>query len=265
MFYCDENILIKEQNSFLRAAAISTIGDRSEQQDSFGYSLSSAEGLFVICDGMGGHNDGAVASKLGVERFLDHCKKRNGKISEVKLLVEAIKNADKEVFDLHMGVERALGAGSTIVSAVVTPVGLSVCSVGDSRMYLIRDDRITQITKDHNYHNYLVEKLDKGLIDRTTFEIEDSRGNALVSYLGKGNLSEQECFLNSYPLVSGDKIILMSDGLYKMLSDAEMSHIICSNKSLSDSLRILEAKAEANKEYLKVKRDNTTAILIEIV
>ena len=265
MIFCDENILIKDENPFLRVSAISKVGDRSEQQDSFGYSLSRGGGLFVICDGMGGHIDGALASRLSVNRFLNRYEKQNYRSSEGEFLVETTKIAYREVFELHKGAEHTRSAGSTLASVVITPGELNVCSVGDSRVYLIRDGRIIQITKDHSYHNYLVEKLDKGLIDRNTFDIENIRGNSLVSYLGKGDLDEKDLFCDSYQLVFGDKIILMSDGLYKMLSDAEMAHIICSQKNVADSLAILDAKAEANKVYLKAKRDNITAILIEVL
>ncbi|MCD7804405.1 MAG: protein phosphatase 2C domain-containing protein [Oscillospiraceae bacterium] len=244
--------------------AISTvIGDRDEQQDSFGYELSVGEGLVVVCDGMGGMNGGKIASGLAVKEFLDDYKIVCPCEDAVTFLAEATKKASLKIRDYKLSNGERLKAGSTLVAILIQGRRLFWSSVGDSRAYLLRDSKYVQITLDQNYKTVLSEKLDAGLINETEFDNESDRAEALISYLGIENLQLIDYNNEELDLRNGDKIVVMTDGLYKIVDEAEIFAIVDNFNNISEALQALEAKA-ASKSRNSKNRDNMTVAIISI-
>jgi protein phosphatase len=169
-------------------------------------------------------------------------------------MISQLKNADGAL----------LKAGSTIVSIVVNRKKLMWCSVGDSRAYLMRDGEMVQLTLDHNYHTVLVEKMNAGLLDRREFEQENMRGEALISFLGIGNLALIDYSESPLELKKDDKIIIMSDGLYKIVTDAEIARILDNFNNIGEAVQALELKARKKAKNDREARDNMTVALIKI-
>ena len=189
MLYHSDQQLIKDENSAFQMTALSAIGDREDQQDSSGYILKQDEGLILVCDGMGGHEGGKLASGLAVQTFLSQYSENFVISNQTDFMIDIAKKTDLAIAQLKNEQVDLLKAGSTLVAILINRRKLMWCSVGDSRAYLIRDGEMVQLTQDHNYHTVLVEKLNAGLIGESEFTQENVRGEALISFLGIGNLS----------------------------------------------------------------------------
>lgn len=264
MLYLNEQQLMKEENTAFQFTALSIIGDREEQQDSIGYLLKNDEGLVVVCDGMGGHKGGKIASDLAVQVFIECYSNNCFDCYNSDGLIEAAHRADEMISQLKDQYGDFLKAGSTLVSILIKNKKLLWCSVGDSRAYLIRNSEMVQLTQDHNYHTVLVEKFNAGLIDTIQFEKEDERGEALISFLGIGNLRLIDYNITPFELQKDDKIIIMTDGLYKIVNDSEIARILDNFNNIDETVLALEMKAKKNTKNLQFSRDNMTIAVIKI-
>lgn len=264
MLYHSDQQLIKDENSAFQMAALSVIGDRADQQDSFGYALKQDEGLVVVCDGMGGHEGGKTASEMAVQTFLAQYSETYLIAQQTEKLIETAKKTDDMISQLRNEQGDLLKAGSTLVSVLVNRKKLMWCSVGDSRAYLVRNGEMVQLTQDHNYHTVLIEKLNAGLINKVEFEKENNRGEALISFLGIGNLALIDYSESPLEIKKDDKIIIMSDGLYKIVSDSEIARILDNFNNIGEAVQALEMKAKKNAKNNNESRDNMTVVLIKV-
>lgn len=264
MLYHSDQKLVRDENSAFQMAALSVIGDRDDQQDSFGYALKQEEGIVVVCDGMGGHEGGKIASELAVQMFLEQYTESYLIAKQTDMLIETAKKTDAMISQLRNETGDLLKAGSTLVSILINRKKLMWCSVGDSRSYLIRDGEMVQFTQDHNYHTVLVEKAKAGLLNEDEFKEENVRGEALISFLGIGNLSLIDYAEIPLELKKDDKIIIMSDGLYKVVSDSEIARIVDNFNNIGEAVQALEMKAKKNAKNSGELRDNMTVALIKV-
>ena len=253
-----------ESNSIMDFAVLSVIGDRNEQQDAFGYSFDDYSGIFVVCDGMGGHECGQLASKYAVKEFISSFReKARDEAMDMKLRRSAVA-ADNRVSMIANERGDNVISGCTLVAVAVENEQLHWCSVGDSRAYLYRNGEFVQLTKDQNYRAVLDEQLSAGIITKDDYDVEISKGDALINYVGIGSLSFID--YNERPLetTKNDVIVIMTDGLYRLVADMEIKQIIENFSNTSDALRALVMKSKRAAEKLCVKRDNLTAVLIRI-
>src|SRR5579872_6554494 len=156
----------------VQLAAKSDVGCiRTNNEDNLGF--DTRFGIFVVCDGMGGQAAGEVASKMGVDVMLQYFRSGNGKwppqefrfegVSErAAALGNAIMKANEQVFEAsHEGKREHHGMGSTIVGVLVQDNFVSIGHVGDSRIYLIRNGQMQQLTNDHSL---VMEQVRRGLM-----------------------------------------------------------------------------------------------------
>src|SRR5713226_3099879 len=155
----------------IEVAGKSDVGSvRKNNEDNFGYDLRY--GIFVVCDGMGGQAAGEVASKIAVDTILDSFRApwRANTLpasgnepplsSSGQTLAQAVRCANRAVFETGQQKSTA-GMGSTLVAALVRNNALSIANVGDSRIYLIRQGSIEQLTHDHSW---VMEQVRLGLL-----------------------------------------------------------------------------------------------------
>ena len=126
----------------------------------------------------------------------------------------------------------------------------------------MRKGEIVQLTQDQNYYTVLLGKRKAGLLDETEFYKESKRGEALISFLGIGNLELIDYSEIPVDLEKEDRIIIMSDGLYK--TDSEILRILSNFKNIEEAVQALEIKAEKNAKSNQKSRDNMTIALIGI-
>ncbi len=238
------------------------IGARSSQQDSFGVSDLAKDVVLekgvmaVLADGMGGLSAGEKASMATIISCLHYFDTHTFEGSVPDGLVEMTESVNAEVKEV-LG-DLCGTSGSTMVAAYVRDDELYWVSVGDSRIFLYRDGELTQLNRDHNYAADLMEKVDAGEL---TMEeaLADPQRNALTSYIGIALLERIDGNREALELLAGDRIMLVSDGVYNTLSEAEILALM--QYAVGKSMMSLGVQIESRK---KPNQDNYTALLLEV-
>ncbi len=206
----------------LKSFSVTDIGKKRKLNQDFVYVSETPVGnlpnLFIVADGMGGHNAGDFASKCAVEtmvREIRGCFEKN----PVRILGKAIRAANDQIRRRAKEDASLYGMGTTVVVATVLGHYLQLANVGDSRLYIINDE-IRQITRDHS----LVEEMVRmGGIDRETARNHPDK-NIITRAIGGLDTVEIDFF--NEELHPGDLVLLCSDGLTNMLEDAEIGRIL---------------------------------------
>lgn len=239
------------------------IGSRKEQQDDFGFSdiddsnfVSHGGVLALLTDGMGGLSKGREASLIAKNSMLSHYEKKSIAESMPEALNRSLIAANSAVVEMARlnGMEGEVG--TTLVAAVIKDDELYWVSVGDSRIYLWRHGKLTQISMDHDFKMYLSKEVLNGNISSEEAENHPER-DALVSYLGLQELTEVD--RNQEPLILevGDRVLLCSDGLYNAISAEEISQLISDHPQ--DAADALIEAAVAKEKH---NQDNVTAAIL---
>ncbi|MEY4632285.1 MAG: hypothetical protein RIQ81_2405 [Pseudomonadota bacterium] len=232
---------------------------RQTNQDSFLVDLN--EMLFMVADGMGGHAGGEVASRVCIEEARDYLRAHGSMMKEsggshpdarlASLLCEAINHASTRVYEKALEEPDLKGMGTTGTLLKLVPGHAYCAHVGDSRLYLIREGFIYQITFDHSL---VSEQLRAGLITKEQAKIHD-RKNVITRSVGYQEQEDVDSF--NLPTQPGDLFILSSDGLHGKLNDDEISNYC--RKLSCDAVAPLIAQANE-----RGGEDNITAIVIHV-
>ena len=223
-------------------------------------------GLFVVCDGMGGHKAGEVASRLAVQVIQEHLRELSANAlqpiigdydptfsPETNRLASAVRLANQAIHDAGRRQPDHAGMGTTVVSAVISGQLLSIAHVGDSRMYLIRSGVIQPLTADHSL---VAERVRRGLLTEEQAERSPDR-HVLTRALGISPDVEVE--LNEIRLLEGDALLLCSDGLTGPVKPPEILRAILSGEKPQAACERLVMMANA-----AGGEDNTTVILVTV-
>ena len=229
----------------LEHAALSDLGRvRTNNEDYFGHALpdsperaSSHGWLFVLCDGVGGHNQGEVASRITVESVLAGFGATRTIDSVESLLVRLIKQANTEVYEAGIAAGPAgTGMSTTVVACAIRHDRAYIAHVGDSRCYLVRNGTIRALTRDHTVAN---EQFRLGLI--AAGQAGPITRHALSRSIGS------ELFVNVetgiFAVLPGDTLLLCSDGLHGAVPDAKIASTISAAPDLDSAARSLVALA----------------------
>ncbi|PXX51307.1 serine/threonine protein phosphatase PrpC [Hungatella effluvii] len=212
--------------------------------------VGSLPNLFVVADGMGGHQAGDYASRYIVENLVSYLQyTENSQI--VPLLREGILKVNTMLYQESKEKPELSGMGTTLVAAVADENTLYVANVGDSRLYLVRD-RIRQVTKDHSYVEELVSL---GRLERGSKDYKDKK-NIITRAVG----TEDKLLVDFFEvgLEPGDFILMCSDGLSNMLEDVEMEEIVGSDLELEEKAEKLITVANDNGG-----KDNIAVVLVD--
>jgi PPM family protein phosphatase len=234
----------------LQAFAKSDIGRvREINEDNF-LCLSP---LFVVADGMGGHVAGEIASKMATD-IIKKCIIENNHLKDPALaLAEAISEANTEVYRFSRENGQYAGMGTTVTAAYIDGKKIYWCHVGDSRIYLIRDDQMTQITPDHSLVGELVRS---GNITPDEALIHPQR-NILTRAVGTGEtILSESGIIDCFP---GDSLLLCTDGLTNMVCEEEILGVV--KIADKDAALVLETLVQMANSAGGV--DNITAILVQ--
>jgi len=224
----------------LDIAGMTDVGQvRQLNEDSWGWTrLGPRATLFVVADGMGGHEGGEIASHLAVETICSVARRRAMELDDPgldaleNLLDEAFQHANNTVKD--EAERRRNGMGTTLIAMLLHDSGHAFfANVGDSRAYLLRERQLHQITVDHS----LVQKM----VERGRISPEEARthhlGNVLLRSVGMQR--DVEIDICSVELVKGDRVMLCTDGLWGEVEDSELQEILSADRALRVAARDL--------------------------
>ncbi len=248
--------------SGLEVAGRSDVGRlRSSNEDHFGY--DEGLGIFVVCDGMGGHAAGEVASGIAVETVLRYFREREPKVEDnaylddaplgARLLAEAVKKANEAILDYSRKNANTSGMGTTLVAARYSDGIFSIANVGDSRIYLFREGQLLQLTEDHSF---VMEQVRRGMLT-----LEEAKHSAAQNIITRALGTEEGTLpdLGEFPAQEGDVLLLATDGILRYLGDTELKNVLMqlpSLKAASDTL--IDAANDGGGE------DNSTCVLIRV-
>ncbi len=236
---------------------------RTNNEDNFGF--DSRHGIFVVCDGMGGQAAGEVASKMGVDILLDYFRQHppdaakqslNGESgsSGAQSLANAIQLANKTIFEAGQQHNGRNGMGSTIVAALVRGSSLAIANVGDSRIYLIRQGAIQQLTQDHSL---VMEQVRRGYITLEQAQQSEMQ-NIILRALGSEEAVEAD--IEDLVTLPGDILIMASDGLTRYVPDEDILKIVLGRHGLQQACgELIKRARECGGD------DNITCLLVKIV
>ena len=231
------------------AAAVSDRGcKRPSNEDAF--ALSVEEGVYVVCDGMGGAAAGEVASSMAVDEVLRVLKERAAPFPA--LAEDAVNAANEAVFTRAQNNPHLSGMGTTMVALVAQDTEAWVLNVGDSRCYRFRDGILEQLTLDHSL---VEEQVRQGRMTPSD-ALRSPYRNVITRALGTQSSVSPDCFqLETAP---GDLFLLCSDGLTREISDETMQDLLAAEGTLEDHAhQLVEAAKDAG------GNDNITCILVQ--
>ncbi len=228
---------------------------RSINQDSFAVNvLPDGSAVAVVCDGMGGASAGDIASKTACEIISQYVLKSFTKTMSsediTNLLKNAILSANINVFTLSNKDENLHGMGTTVVAALVNENRAIVCNVGDSRAYLVNENELKQITRDHSVVQTLIES---GKISPEEAN-QHPKKNIITRALGV----EENLLIDSFcvNLNSNDKLLLCTDGLSNFVGSDNILRVVNNNDS-NKAVEILIQEAN-----FAGGKDNITAVIV---
>ena len=238
---------------------------RSHNEDSV---ASIAEkGLVVLADGMGGYNAGEVASGMAttvlttelrqlLEEHAPHeLDQQSGQKAALKMLREQVAKANTSIYQASQSQPQYSGMGTTLVVALFYDNKMMVAHIGDSRLYRMRGDEFSQVTKDHSL---LQEQIDAGMLTKEQAK-HSSNKNLVTRALGIDPAVEAE--IHEYDAKPGDIYLLCSDGLSDMVSDEDIGMTL---QALGANLE-LAAQQLVQMANDNGGRDNVSVILIKIL
>jgi len=240
----------------LVVAARSDVGMiRAGNEDSFHSKVDETGGIFIVADGMGGHAAGEVASEMAVEILRDQLSAlrdlhdRNA----ADKVMNALRGANLAIYNRTVTETDKQGMGTTASVLIVSGRRYLIGQVGDSRIYLLRDGALRQLTKDHSY---VQEQVDAGFLTPEQARYHPY-SNVITRCVGASDDVEPDTFTGETR--DGDIFLVASDGLTGMVDDRRLQQLLSSR---AEPQRIVDSLiAEANG---RGGLDNITAILVQV-
>ncbi len=241
----------------LAIAARSDVGMiRSGNEDSFYSNVNGTAGLFIVADGMGGHAAGEVASEMAVQIVTRELTDVGTlKLNEIAMRIEqALKRANRAIYERTITEVDKQGMGTTASVLILTGSTYLVGQVGDSRVYLLRDGVLRQVTKDHSY---VQEQVDAGYLTP-----EQARYHPYSNVITRCVGASDDVVPDTYrgEVKTGDLFLVASDGLTGMVDDRRLQQLLLARVSPDRMVEALISEANGRGGL-----DNITAIVVRVV
>lgn len=234
----------------MRFGVVSDIGRQRETNED-GYLVR--EPVFAVADGMGGHSAGEVASAIALATIKESLRAIPQEEAIPDLLIKSIEKANAVVFEKSSIEAEQRGMGTTLTVAVSLKHNFYIGHIGDSRAYLFRDGKLTQLTEDHSL---VAELVKEGVLSPTEAEVHPQR-SVLTRALGIEPSVQIDVSVTD--VKPHDKILLATDGLTAMLSNSEIAELLGPQQ---DPQRTCQKLVDVANEHGGA--DNITVVLLEV-
>lgn len=239
----------------LKTFSVTDIGKRRKLNQDYVYTSEQPVGpvpnLFIVADGMGGHNAGDFASRLAVNTIVEEIAASQEKKLE-NMFEDAIELANQKVYEVASNRPELEGMGTTVVAATFSDGILFVANVGDSRLYVVGRHGMKQITKDHSWVEEMVRR---GGLGKEEARNHPDR-NIITRAVGAEEKVKPDFF--RVELKEDDMVLMCTDGLTNMLEDEEIRMTLDGARDIVEQAETLVSRANENGG-----RDNISVILIE--
>ncbi|MHC1776026.1 MAG: PP2C family serine/threonine-protein phosphatase [Lentimicrobium sp.] len=216
---------------------------------------SENDTLFIVCDGMGGHARGEVASRLACETFAGYLTPHLSDEITERLLTDALDSVQNTFDQFISGNPETKGMGTTVVLAILHQNGVAILHCGDSRLCHFRESELIWKTTDHTLVN---EWLRQGLVTKNEAE-HHPKSNVITRAIQGKNVHDIQPDLHFISdLRADDYLLLCSDGIYSGVTDDQLTEILASNETDAAKLNHIKSLCEGN------SRDNYSAYLIKV-
>ena len=229
---------------------------RSGNEDNYAVNATTDRGLFIVADGMGGHAAGEVASEMAVqivEVELQGAAADLESQSTAEKVAAALRKANRNIHDRTMTEVDKQGMGTTASVLLVGPTGYLIGQVGDSRVYLLRDGALHQLTKDHSY---VQEQVDAGFLTPEQARYHPY-SNVITRCVGASPDVQPDIYRGDVRV--GDLFLVASDGLTGMVDDRRLQALLMSRTEPERKVHLLIAEANGRGGL-----DNITAIVVQV-
>lgn len=239
----------------MKTFSVTDVGQRRKMNQDYVFASEQPVGalpnLFIVADGMGGHNAGDYASRF-VTNTVKELIENSNETDAVRLIESAVQKSNVLLREEAVKKEELWGMGTTIVVTTIIDGTALTANVGDSRLYLIGAAGMEQITQDHS----LVEEMVRlGQLTKEEARMHPDK-NIITRAIGASKTVQVDFF--EYDLKQGDKVLMCSDGLTNMVEDSDIETIV--KKEVSIEERATELIKAANDHGGK---DNIAVILVE--
>lgn len=242
----------------LEYAARSDVGMiRSGNEDSFAAEVNAHRGVFVVADGMGGHAAGEVASLMAVQSVMTELadlKEIDDSGTAGNKLADSLRTANRNIHDRMLAEADKQGMGTTASVLVLDQKRYLIGQVGDSRVYMLRDGALQQITKDHSY---VQEQVDAGFLTPEQAKYHPY-SNVITRCVGASDSVEPDVYRGEIRV--GDIFLVASDGLTGMVDDRRIHTLLMSRANPDRKVHSLISEANGRGGL-----DNITAIVVHVV
>ncbi len=243
-------------NTAIRVSQIHNVGKRSYQEDSIGYTMLSNGAFAVVADGMGGLSGGDRVSQKIVQTMLGYSKSLNPNDMD-GVLENMVRSVNAEVNQM-LGSSGIYKSGSTLLSVLIHNNRFHWITVGDSRIYLYRKGQIIKLNREHTVGN---EALMKAIRCEISYEEarETTKKNRVTSFIGMGELKYVDRSIVSIPIEFGDRILLMTDGVFNALSEQLMISVL---SQINDVERVAREIERIIVQLAIPTQDNFSAVIL---
>jgi serine/threonine protein phosphatase PrpC len=213
--------------------------------------LATRGSVFVVCDGMGGHAAGQIASELTAKTFIDVYL--NHPSSDASVAMEsAVHAANRYVHDVARAVPSRKGMGTTLSALILLQDNAYTVQVGDSRVYRLRDGKLVQLTRDHTW---VEEAIRNGFI--SVAEVEDHPYKHVLTR-AVGTEPDVKCEIEVHDLMQGDTFLVCSDGLLNHVEDPQIEQIMNTASVSEAAWKLVGAALQGGGS------DNCTVLIVRV-
>ncbi len=229
---------------------------RSGNEDNFTVDANPERGIYIVADGMGGHAAGEVASEMAVQIIQRELKQVTDLETEsvAKLTADTLRLANRAIHDRTITEVDKQGMGTTASVLVISGAKYLIGQVGDSRVYLLRDGALTQLTKDHSY---VQEQVDAGFLTPEQARYHPY-SNVITRCVGASPDVEPDVYRGE--VRTGDLFLVASDGLTGMVDDRRLGQLLGSRAEPDRKVQALISEANGRGGL-----DNITAIIVQVL